>query len=78
MFLFLTYRFWTSYSNYTKDLDESGETKTINIVPVIILGCSSLLLGYFSFLHFEPMVTGFMNPEFGALRNLLEMSKSFK
>jgi len=78
VFFFTVYRFWTAYDKYATDLDESGMTKSKNIFPIIILGISSLILGYFSFIHFESMITGFFNPEFGALRQLVEMGKNFK
>jgi len=79
LFFYSVYRFWQAYAKYSdKDLDESGVTKGKNIIPCIILGASSLVLGYFSFIHFEAMITGFFNPEFGALRQLVELGKTIK
>jgi hypothetical protein len=79
LFFYSVYRFWQAYDKYSDtDLDESGITKSKNIIPCIILGVSSLILGYFSFIHFEAMITGFFNPEFGALRQLVELGKTIK
>lgn len=78
LFLFAVYKFWKAYEIYKTDQDETGSNKSINLLPVIILGFSSLLLGYFSLIHFEAMMTGFFNPEFGALKNLIEFGKTLK
>ncbi len=79
LFFYTVYRFWRSYKKYaSEDLDESGELKNRNLIPCFILGISSLILGYFSLIHFEPMLTGFFNPEFGALRQLVELGKTIK
>ena len=37
-----------------------------------------LTLSVFSFLHFSDMLTGFINPEFGALKTITEVIKSIK
>ena len=78
LFFFTVFRFWKSYETYKTDLNESGDSKNINVIPMFILGCSSLILGYFSLIHFESMMTGFFNPEFGALKNLIEFGKTLK
>lgn len=78
LFFFAVYRFWKSYETYKTDKDETGSSKSVNILPIIILGGSSLLLGYFSLIHFEAMMTGFFNSEFGALRNLIEIGKTLR
>lgn len=78
MFLLSTYRFWLSYKIFKDDKNESGDIKEVNSIPLFIYGALSIILGYFSFIHFEAMMTGFLNPEFGALRNLLEISKTLK
>ncbi len=78
LFFFAVYRFWKAYETYKTDKDETGSIKSINVLPVVILGASSLLLGYFSLIHFEAMMTGFFNPEFGALKNLVEFGKTLR
>ena len=37
-----------------------------------------LTLSYFSFIHFSDMLTGFINPEFGALKTITEVVKNLK
>jgi len=78
LFFYTVFRFWKAYDKYTSDVDNTGTTKNKNIFPFLILGAASLILGYFSFIHFEAMMTGFFNPEFGALRNIIDYSKILK
>jgi len=37
-----------------------------------------LALSYFSFIHFSDMLTGFINPEFGALKTIVEVATKLK
>lgn len=37
-----------------------------------------VILSVFSFLHFPDMLTGFINPEFGALKTIIEVVKNIK
>lgn len=37
-----------------------------------------LVLSIFSYLHFAQMLTGFMNPEYGAMQTIAEVAKSLK
>lgn len=37
-----------------------------------------LTLSYFSFIHFSDMLTGFINPEFGALKTIVEVATKLK
>lgn len=37
-----------------------------------------ITLSVFSFLHFSDMLTGFINPEFGALKTIMEVVKNIK
>jgi hypothetical protein len=37
-----------------------------------------ILLSGLSFYHFSDMLTGFINPEFGAMKNIVELSLSLK
>lgn len=37
-----------------------------------------LILSVFSFIHFSDMLTGFINPEFGALKTITEVVKSIR
>lgn len=78
LFIFILYKFWKSLDKIGTDRSDTGGTKGINYIPAIYLGVGSIILGYLSVIHFEPMMTGFFNPEFGALRNLIELSKTIK
>jgi hypothetical protein len=78
LFLWTLYRFWKSLDKVNNDRNETGETKFIHYIPLIYFGAASILLGILSVQHFEPMLTGFFNPEFGALRNLIELGKNLK
>lgn len=46
----------------------------INVIHLIIC----ITISIFSFLHFSDMLTGFINPEFGAMRNIVEFAQSIK
>lgn len=37
-----------------------------------------LILSFFSFIHFSDMLTGFINPEFGAMKNIAEIALQLK
>ena len=37
-----------------------------------------IILSYFSFIHFSDMLTGFINPEFGAMKNILDLALTLK
>jgi hypothetical protein len=79
-FLFLTllslysvYKFFNQYSKTVSDVDDAGDIKTSNFVLSMILGAIALASSIVSSVHFEQMITGFVNPEFGALRTLVEI-----
>jgi gas vesicle protein len=79
-FLFLTllslysvYKFFNQYSKTVSDVDDAGDIKTSNFVLSLILGAIALSSSIVSGVHFEQMITGFVNPEFGALRTLVEI-----
>lgn len=69
------YRFKTYYHRYrTDDTDWSNSATMITIVTFII----SMGLSVMSILHLEPMMTGFINPEWGAMMNIIEIAKTLK
>ena len=79
-FLFLTllslysvYRFFNQWKIMNSDLDESGDVKQSHIALTFVLGVVAVVSSLASGLHFEQMITGFVNPEFGALRTLFEI-----
>lgn len=79
-FLFLTllslysvYRFFNQWKIMNSDLDESEDIKQSHIVLTFVLGVVAVVSSLASGIHFEQMITGFVNPEFGALRTLFEI-----
>lgn len=79
-FLFLTllslysvYRFFNQWKIMVTDTDESGDVKQSHITLTFVLGVVAVVSSLTSGLHFEQMITGFVNPEFGALRTLFEI-----
>ena len=79
-FLFLTllsvysiYRFFNQWKTMNSDVDESGDIKQSHIILTFMLGVVAVVSSLASGLHFEQMITGFVNPEFGALRTLVEI-----
>ena len=79
-FLFLTllsvysvYRFFNQWKTMNSDVDESGDIKQSHIILTFMLGVVAVVSSLASGLHFEQMITGFVNPEFGALRTLFEI-----
>jgi gas vesicle protein len=79
-FLFLTllslysiYRFFNQWKIMNSDLDESGDVKQSHIALTFVLGVVAVVSSITSGIHFEQMITGFVNPEFGALRTLFEI-----
>ena len=60
------------------DLDKKEEIKERNIPLTIIYGLLFIGVSITSMLHFEPMMTGFFNSEFGALRTLIQLGQTIK
>ena len=50
----------------------------IRMVTQLIHLALCLILSYYSFIHFADMLTGFINPEFGALKTITTVVQSFK
>ena len=55
------------------DLDQDGLVKEKNIPIVIILGILAFADSIFASFHLVEMITGFVNPEYGALKNIIEV-----
>lgn len=49
---------------------DSNSTKIFHWLHFVIC----MTLSYFSFVHFSDMLTGFINPEFGAMKTILDFS----
>lgn len=84
-FLFITlssllfgYKFFNQYNLMLKDTSETDDIKDKNIPLTVIYFFIFGGLAYASAIHFESMMTGFFNPEFGALRTLVELGKNLK
>lgn len=76
--LIISYRFTKQFGKMQTDVTETGDVKESNITMTIILGLVSVSLLIASMLHFEKMVTGFVNPEFGAIRTLFEIIQTLR
>ena len=74
--IFLWYKFGRAYNDLLTDVTPTGEIKNEKILFVIFLGGLALVDSIISGFHFEQMMTGFINPEFGAIRTLFELDKS--
>jgi len=72
--IFLWWKFFKQYKLTSTDLTETGEIKTSNKILSFLLICLALVDSIIAGLHFEQMVTGFINPEFGALRTIIEFA----
>ena len=72
------FHFYYRFKKGNDELDNAGEWKTSNIAMCWLSLGLSLTLSYFSFQYLVPMMTGFINPEFGAMQNVIEVAKSFK
>jgi len=76
-----TVRYPSSYSKSYRSTNEEGikliPTSTIPYFKYVHLTIC-LTLSIFSFLHFSDMMTGFINPEFGALKTITEVVKNIK
>lgn len=76
--LILGYKFFNQFNFMIKDTSETGDVKEKNIPLTLIYGLLFAGVGYASAIHFEPMMTGFFNSEFGALRTLIELGQKIK
>ncbi len=76
--MYLWWRFFRQYKIMTTDLDETGDIKTAQGFLTVILFALVMLDSTISAIHFGDMMTGFMNPEFGALKTVIEFAKTLK
>lgn len=58
----------------SKDLEQTFIQHLFKYVHLILC----LTLSYFSFIHFSDMLTGIINPEFGALKTIVEVTTKLK
>ena len=74
--IILWYRFFTQLNILRTDVNESGETKILNVVICAGLCIAAIIASAYSSVHFVDMATGFMNPEYGAMKNIYQVYKS--
>ncbi len=76
--LFAVYKFYNQLKIAKTEKNETGETLTVNWVQCALTGLVAAVLTGISITHFQTMMTGFINPEFGALMQLVELAKTIK
>ena len=76
--LIFGFRFFKQLKLTGTDLNETGDSKTTHIVLSVVYGIFFTSTVIYSGLHLEPMLTGFFNAEFGALRTLFELVQTLK
>jgi hypothetical protein len=76
--MFLWFRFYRQYKSIGDELTDTGEFKGLNVVMTILLFIFAIIDSVIAGVHFEQMLTGFLNPEFGVLRTIIEMAIKLK
>lgn len=76
--ILMFFRTLKQYNKMQTNLNETGSMKQSNVLLTFLLICATIVLSIISTLHFEQMLTGFINPEFGALRTLIELGQKIK
>lgn len=66
------------YMDYKPTIDLTQEKTTVQIIFQAVHMIICLVLSYLSITNFAQMITGFYNPEFGAMTNILDFAMSFK
>jgi hypothetical protein len=74
--IFLWVRFYIQFNVAKTDLSEENEVKEMNVIFAIVLFIFATSASIFSSMHFIDMMTGFMNPEYGAMKNLYQVYQS--
>lgn len=74
--IFLWFRFYAQLNVTKTDLNETGEMKEVNGAFTALLLIMAVVASGFSSYHFIDMATGFLNPEYGAMKNIYQVYKS--
>lgn len=74
--IILWIRFYIQYNKFTEDLTEDGSQKEIHGVMMAIFLILAVTTSIFSSIHFVDMMTGFINPEYGAMKNIYQIYKN--
>lgn len=75
---FLWFQFKKHLNNVKTDLNEDLSFKESNIALCIIFGLLALIDSIIAGAHLVDMITGFVNPEYGALKNIIEVASTLK
>lgn len=70
--------FYYRFKVYKRDLTEKGKPKQANGLVAIITFLSALVMSILVSIHFLDMMTGFFNPEYGAMVHIIEVAKTIK
>lgn len=76
--LIVWYKFYSFIKEGKTDLNEYDQWKSHNVIMSVILFFTASILSFISFQHVVPMMTGFLNPEFGAIQTVIEFAKTLK
>lgn len=69
--------FYCRYSASSKRKTEDGWLQE-DVIMTLLVFSISVALSFFSIQNLEPMMTGFVNPEFGAMRNIITIASQLK
>lgn len=72
------WRFKVGSTQPIQEEPNKGEWKDSNVAMVVITCIIAVSLSITSYLHFEKMLTGFINPEYGALKTIAEVAAQIK
>lgn len=70
--------FYYRLKRFKIEVDERGKALNSNLILAVTTFIFSLALSIISLLHFNAMLTGFLNPEFSAMTYILELAKNLK
>lgn len=70
--------FYYRFKIYKTDLTEKGKHKEHNGLITVAIFVSALVMSVLTSIHFMDMMTGFFNPEYGAMVHIIEVAKTFK
>lgn len=76
--LFLWFQFKKQYNILQTDLDDDNHIKDKHILFTVLLALLAIIDSVVSGLHMVDMITGFVNPEYGALKNIIEVASTLK
>lgn len=69
--------FYFRFYRLSKDLDAKGKIKESNILITILSCATAIFFTVLGVLHFNAMMSGFMNPEYPAMVQIVQMASTF-